>query len=707
MSEQQSYGGFDNHSDFKKRICVPSQTDVNLAKSTEYIVYASPTQALYSTFQSNAATPSGNIQFNIPLNTSPSSILSKTMYLQYQMDVTLSRVANDATDGWSSTVGLIHNSNCDPLGISLAVPVTTAAEGAAAWNLAPAINGLQSWPIQRSAKNITVSLNNTAISTNTADFVPIYENLFDDDEILNSYASTCPVLKDSYPSYNGVFGKQKNPLLKYVDNTCDVESRASIKYVVLPTNRSRTSVTVRAYVTEPLSMVAPLATNPVDAASVGFLNISSLYLNINMTQNMGTVWSCNAVELPPSAVVFSEPPSNQYTSFSSPNYTTNPNINNKGPHPTSITYTFAQGSVQLLLTQYSAPDFSVIGGMYHYPFYETLINPGQPVTLTHDYQNINGPSYACGGVPHYIGIYLSPTELSAYQSSAQYGLINKASITFSNQSGILANCQSEQLFYLSQLSGSKQSWPEWSQYVGSILWLDVSKCLPLNNTMCVGMNGSFTLNVQLNAALNPLVKADDGSDIVSKSFNMQYVMLYEALFSVSADGNTYSSKNNISAQDWADVKVDALDNYVNSLSLSNGNVSGGSFYSSIRDRLRAFLKPRIVKLKAISDRFSPKILATLSQWDDVLPKKFSDGVRNVTESITEAINDADRMVGSGLPFAALMSFLLQKYGPQIWEKVKAYLQQKGIINASGSGFTSGGNIGMNTPVGGARRRLAM
>jgi hypothetical protein len=71
-----------------------------------------------------------------------------------------------------------------------------------------------------------------------------------------------------------------------------------------------------------------------------------------------------------------------------------------------------------------------------------------------------------------------------YFTQSQYYAITKASISFNNQSGILASCTQEQLFNLSKMNGSQQSW---SDFTGTIYstGIDVNEL-----TMGVGWNPS-------------------------------------------------------------------------------------------------------------------------------------------------------------------------------------------------------------------------
>ncbi len=700
--------------DFKKRLVVPSRVDPNLAKLTDYSAYSSPNQMTITSYQSNSATPGSFCSWTVPLNVSPNGVLSKDMYVRYQMDVTLTRAEDNSTNGWSANP---LSCLCDPLGIPLYVDpdnpasgpsIVTEADGIQAWDNSPAINSLCSWPLQRSSKNINLSFNGTAVSTNIQDILPLMESLYSDDQYLNSNVSTSPVLRDAAPNFNMLLGKQKNPMLRYPDQSANIESRASLKYVVLPINRSRTSVTVRCYVTEKL-LCSPLATNTMESEMVGFLNISNLLLQINLSGDLSTVWSCNGVEIPPVAASAGPPitysPSNQYTLANSVVYAGIPNTRQLGPKPTSISYTFVGGSVQLLLQQYTAPSFVPIEGKYWYPYNQYIVNNGQTFALTRDYQNVPGPSFSISGVPKWLAIYLKPTDASAYQPNSQYALINKVTLTIGNQSGILSNSDSEWLYYLSQQSGSLLSYPEFSQYYGSVNFFDLSKVIPLNDSVMVGENGSLTFQCMVSAAMSPFVKADDGSTIASKNFQIFYIFGYEALMGIDTNGSVSTYQNILTAQDKADLQVGALEEYTKAMPASGGMVTGGSFYSNLKARLVSFLRPRVAKLKAISDKFAPKVLSTLDTWGDVIPKGFSDGVRNVTESIQDAINDAHQAVGEGIGFAALVAMLLKRYGPGILEKVIKYLQDRGIVNAQGSGFTTGGNIGMNTGIGGRRLLL--
>ncbi len=705
----------DNIEDFKKRLVVPSRVDPNLCRLTDYSAYASPDQMTITSYQSNSASPGSFINWTVPLNVSPNGVLSKDIYIRYQMLVTLSRVANDtANTGWSNG----NNCEVDPLGIALYKPfpappntpsIVTEDDGIQAWESSPAINSLTSWPLQRASKNINIQFNGCNISTNTADYLPVLQSLYSDDQYLNSYVSTAPVLRDGAPNFQMLFNKSKNPMNRYAENSANLESNACIKYVVMPTNpdgsaRSKTMVTVKCYVTEKL-LCSPLATNNMESELCGFLQVNSLILQMNLSGDLSTVWSCNAKILDTPVVN-----SDQYTPASDALYlAASPLTTAMGPPPSSISYSFVGGSVQLLLQQYTVPSYIPIeGSKFWYPYNQIIINNGQTFALTRDYQSIPGPSFSITGVPRWCAIYMKPTVETAYQPHSQYALINKVNMVIGGQSGILSNSDSEWLYYLSQQSGSLLSYPEFSQYYGSMCFFDLAKVIPLSSAVMVGQQGSLTFQAQITAAMSPFVKDDNGGDIVSKQYQIFYVFLYEALLSIDSNGVANSYTNILTNQDKLDLFVDHLSEYTNTLSL-NGGVTGGSFYSNMMGKIKNFLRPRLVKLKLIADKYTPKVLSTLDTWQDVLPQKFSDSVRNVTESISEGIADAHKLVGEGIGFSALVAFLLKKYGPTILEKVIKYLQERGIVNSSGSGFTTGsgrgGNLGPQTGLGGRRISL--
>ena len=85
-------------------------------------------------------------------------------------------------------------------------------------------------------------------------------------------------------------------------------------------------------------------------------------------------------------------------------------------------------------------------------------------------------------IPSRILIWCTPNQnYWDYTTSDTYAFISKIQILFDNQSAILSQASAEDLYIESVQNGLQMSWTEWSQTVGSVIIVDVTKNLPLTN----------------------------------------------------------------------------------------------------------------------------------------------------------------------------------------------------------------------------------
>lgn len=420
--------------EFKKRLVVNSRFDPELAKLSTYNVYTAPPQYNTVPYASSTCVPGQAITFNIPIN-SP-GILSRDMYIKGSIDVTLTREANGAVNGWSSGV----NCSTDPLGILLSVPVGTYAEGIAAWNNSKPLNALTSFAIQRQCKSASITLNGASITTQMSEWLNMFETVISEDTFMNSEVSMAPVMRDNGQSFQYTNNKQKNPLQRYSDSGLDVETRGgTVQYQVLPFNpdnsaRSRFMVTVRVPVCEKI-LIQPLATNALMSEMCGFIGITNLQMQFNLGSPQSLIWSCNGYVQPDPAVgeLFSQ---TNYTPFTSAEYApATADATYLGPPPSGISYQFVGNQCQLLLQTYSPPSFVPLSGRYFYSYDNVLVNTTS-TSLTTAPTLVPGVSTPLPGMPRYICVFAKRTNPSAYQPNVT-ALIDRASLTIGNQSGLL------------------------------------------------------------------------------------------------------------------------------------------------------------------------------------------------------------------------------------------------------------------------------
>lgn len=690
--------------EFKKRLVVNSRFDPELAKLSTYNVYTAPPQYNTVPYASSTCVPGQAITFNIPIN-SP-GILSRDMYIKGSIDVTLTREANGAVNGWSSGV----NCSTDPLGILLSVPVGTYAEGIAAWNNSKPLNALTSFAIQRQCKSASITLNGASITTQMSEWLNMFETVISEDTFMNSEVSMAPVMRDNGQSFQYTNNKQKNPLQRYSDSGLDVETRGgTVQYQVLPFNpdnsaRSRFMVTVRVPVCEKI-LIQPLATNALMSEMCGFIGITNLQMQFNLGSPQSLIWSCNGYVQPDPAVgeLFSQ---TNYTPFTSAEYApATADATYLGPPPSGISYQFVGNQCQLLLQTYSPPSFVPLSGCYFYSYDNVLVNTTS-TSLTTAPTLVPGVSTPLPGMPRYICVFAKRTNPSAYQPNVT-ALIDRASFTIGNQSGLLSNADDSFLYMISRQGGSLLSWPEWSNACGSVLMIDTSKSLALNDQKVIGENGTIQFQCNATCRLSPYEAQDNGLPLAGPvAYNLFYLFVFESLLEIDYDNggaiNLYQSI--ISENDRRELFVQGIEDYTNSLAASGGYITGGAnWYQNIVSRVKSFLRPKVQKLKDLSDKYGQRFDKSLDIWKDNIPEGVYNSLSNASSGLQDAINQAHESLSGGMLPGVLWGMLAARFGPKILAAVKNYLVSNGVVD--GSGRYTGKGLGPSVGIGGRRAAL--
>ena len=682
-------------SDIKKRLVVPSRCDIQLAKLSEYNAYAGPNQLQLNNFSASSANAGTQLSWNIPIQ-SP-GILSKDMWIETSIIVSLTRTGVNAA--------------ClrDPLGILSAggaawqTDVDTDAKGQAAWESSLALNALVSWPLQRQSKNCSIILNSASVTTDLQSVLPVMESCFSEDEYLNSYCSSAPVMRDQAPNFHMLKGGNKSPLNRYLDEAIGSSARGSTcTYTVLPTNRSNSFVSVRCDFTEKL-LAQPLSSNKLDSQMPGFVNINNLQIVMSLVSDLSKIWSCDGyIETADSTTTYSV------------DSATADNVN---VPPSTITWAF-NGTPNLLFMTYSIPSFIPVSGRYFYSYLHTLQNPSTPIALNGTSSAVfNALSTPLPGIPRYIGIYVRKAENLQNQFQPNtYAIISDLRITLGNSAGLLSNSNSQFLYYISKDGGSQLSYPEHNNYYGSVMMIDVAKSLPLNDNILVGEQGTFNFKVDANVRQSVFQRGDNSkvTTVPTGATNlwyMNYVFFFEGLIVVDSDngGNVQCYQSILSDLDKVELMDDKFLHYTNSLVTSSGMVGSG-FLSDVAARIKSFLKPVVAKVKDFSDRYGDYAEGALA-IANVAGLPFAGTLHEITSDLRTGINAAHKYLGSGMPKHIVFKKLLgMGYSEDAIDRMfKKYEQDKKLGkfgNYSGAGTTVGGALGPSFGVGGGRRSMA-
>lgn len=198
--------------------------------------------------------------------------------------------------------------------------------------------------------------------------------------------------------------------------------------------------------------------------------------------------------------------------------------------------------------QYASINTRNVLPIQDYPRYVSSDNQGIGAGASTSY-TFTFPVIQLNQVPDTLLLFVRPNKSTAYSGNnslseygyntqSQYYSITKAAISFNNQSGILASCSQEQLFNISKMNGSQQSWSDFvgvlntrgvttpeiadgSGYApsqGSILVLKPAYNFNLPSFLSSGSLGQFGLQIQL-TCINTTGTAFTASDMVVIAVN--------------------------------------------------------------------------------------------------------------------------------------------------------------------------------------------
>lgn len=661
-----------------KKLVIPSRSDVQMAKLNEYNAYSPPNELQLNRQTAQSATAGSSMNWNFPV-THP-GLTARDFYIEADINVTLTRATTLSVD-------------YDPLGIPLATSVATEALGIAAWQNSPALNALVSWPLARQSTSIAVTIGGATINTDTQHLLPVMESCFSEDKYLNSYCSSAPVLRDQYPNFGDLFGFDKSPLNRYKNSSIGTETRAGqAKYTVLAAGRTKDSVTVRCQFTEKL-ICQPFSSNSLESEMCGFIGISQMQIVWGLSNPLANIWSCDGWT---------------DTAANLQRYGLD-NAASIGMAPTGVSWVFNAQPV-LCFQTFDIPSYIPVSGRYFYPYANIVQYPSNTTVnfIGAAAQVVSGQSITLTGLPRYAMAYLSRSPADqTFKQPYTDALISDIRITIGNRTGLLSNSSVSSLYQISRDGGSQLSFPEFSQYFGSVVVIDIAKSLPLGDNLVVGERGSYQFKLDCTASRSAFDRADDSNVVPpvvpNATYYLNYVFFFEALLVVDMDngGAMDTLQSVISELDKIEIMDEKFLHYTNTLVASAGLSGGGFSLSNLASKVKSFLKPYVAKVQEYSDRYGPGVQLGLTAASLANPAL---AVLPAGVGIARtALSMLNKYLGSGMSESQAKQQFHKQFGQSEGERL--WLQAINDMRM-GSGLTTGGNIGPSFPIGGGRRSRA-
>ena len=424
-------------------------------------------------------------------------------------------------------VNILYSKTISNTGINDFTWNASAQEGAgagAALNTGVCLScdSLNAFPVSQCMQTIQATINNTTVSMNVQDTLNTLLR-FHDSRDLNEYMGLCPYLVDRMGVYNSpansasAFQSQGVTIL---DEAFSPRSAFPVRItagsVVAPANAT-TTANVEFEVWEPL-LVSPFVWAKPEVNCQGIYGVQ----NISVVANFG------------SALRMARHLSQRLTA---------------GDCVSSATITGVRiNSAQLYLNYLTPQPSSVMVPRNVVPYYEvpryyladgvsiaaSALTNRSLIETSPTTGEVRSNNLQLNQIPDKLIIAFEPTSVAGTSYGANlsvpdfYAVINRLSLNFNNQSGLLSTWTEKDLFHASRDAGSKQSWSEFSGQIqapaiaqtgldrnvpittaltfgplnlptsGSIVMLQFGKDIELPDYYAPGSIGNFNLQINAN-----------------------------------------------------------------------------------------------------------------------------------------------------------------------------------------------------------------
>lgn len=341
-------------------------------------------------------------------------------------------------------------------------------------------DSVQAFPLQSLFTTLQATINNTSVSTNYQDVMPMLSRMYDK-RTMSRWNSMTPSYADSqYANYADSTASNNNPLADYRNASYDIDFLPRGAFPItfnggtfngtafgpgtetpfpppytLTTDIYKLVFTIK--VTEPFLFLSPfINNNPENQA--GLLGINNISLVANIDQSMKRFFSTANTVVTANAV--------------SPAYISNIQLGNT-LGITGLNGQLGFGSTRLLLNflslspeQYSKISTRNVINYMEYPRYLTQLTStgalGAKGSATAR-QTISTSSIQLNQVPDLILVCgRVPMGQQTIANTSSFLAIKNISINFNNQSGLLASATTQDLYDISQENGSSQNFYEFS-----------------------------------------------------------------------------------------------------------------------------------------------------------------------------------------------------------------------------------------------------
>ena len=447
------------------------------------------------------------------------------------------------------------------------------------------------FPMHSCIETLTVRINGESISDNIGDKVHALLAFGNCPEDRNKSWSMSPVMPDQYQTYADYLtppgGSARNPLASYGENSSEM-TRGGFPYEVVDAKTAR-------YVTVEGLLLSPFYSG-LGNQEEGFVNINQLDIQMRFKSDMSLFWSTDATRA------------------------TNPQ--------TAISVSFYQAPEMLMtyitpdLTQ-QMPPIQVLD--YHKQL--DYVKPVGEIKAGATNNNIQLDTIRLSQIPDRVYLFGQRQKQDRnFGTSDAWLRINSVNVLWNNQSGLLSNADSSQLYEISVRNGLNMSYTQWSEKRGSVLCINFGGDLALLDNQAPGVVGQYTIRITV-----------DATNVSGEDQTFEFYQLYQLKgeFEIGEDV-ARATLGGLTPSDVIEAKMSPEIHYDDWAELQ-----GGSFFNKVKH----FLKKHSNTFKGIGKALLP--VARAAAQSQGYGTEFAAG-EALTRGAMKSRKRGGRLVGGGL-----------------------------------------------------------
>lgn len=408
-------------------------------------------------------------------------------------------------------------------------------------------DALRQFPISSICDVLTCQVNGESISDNLGD--KLHAMLcYGDRAEWNKSISMTPCSPDNYQEYSdwATYGSAKNPLANYGEASA-YDPRGGFPVEVVAPNQ------IRVVCTEPI-MLSPFYSGQ-GCQEEGFVNVQQFNISFRWKTDLSQILSHSTLGNAITTV--------QVRMYQAPELLT-----------TYITPDLTQPIPQLQVLPYHKP--------------QEYIKAQTPSALPANATSapITSDSIKLSQIPRRMYVFCRHERSTSNQETTDsYLALERLSVLWNNQSGLFSQCGPQELYEISRRNGCNLSFPQFSNYRGSVFCCEFGKDIGLLDNEAPGVQGQYTIQVQATF-----------KNTGTQPFTGDYyiVMLNEGTFSIAENMARASLGNLTPSGVLASKTSDELDYD------AYEDLQGGSFFSKLKHVVKKTAKGVAKATKAVA-----------------------------------------------------------------------------------------------------------